>query len=237
MIGPRARIADYLRRRLRVPTMASGLRRLARNGLHPARAYDVGAYRGDFTANLLLVWPRIEVVCFEPLPGKIDVVRKRFATNPRVHGHDVVLGRASGETVSLALAETASSVLREHIDQPFLRIARETASIDDLLVRGLLPGPADLIKIDVQGYELSVLQGAQSTLEHASALVVEANLLDVHRGVPLLHEVIAWLATRGFVAYDIAGLTRRPLDDALWQIDAVFVREDGALRADKRWSA
>jgi hypothetical protein len=44
-----------------------------------------------------------------------------------------------------------------------------------------------------------------------------------------------WLFQRGFVAYDICGLTRRPLDDALWQADMVFVRQDDVLRADKSY--
>jgi hypothetical protein len=48
-----------------------------------------------------------------------------------------------------------------------------------------------------------------------------------------MHEVVAWLAARGFVAYDISGLTRRPMDDALWQADMVFLRKDDPLRRDK----
>lgn len=233
----RAWIAGRLRHRLGVPTMLASLERLARNGLCPVRAYDVGAYRGDFTADLLRVWPHVHVLCFEPLPGKIDALRQRFAPNPRIQARADVLGRAAGERVSFALAETASSVLIEHVNQRFERIGLETTSIDDLLARGLLPGPADLIKLDVQGYELAVLQGAQAALAYASALVVETNLLDIHRDVPLVHELSSWLAARGFVAYDVAGLTRRPLDHALWQMDVVFVREDGPLRSDKRWNA
>jgi len=64
-------------------------------------------------------------------------------------------------------------------------------------------------------------------------ILAEVNLLDIHEGVPLLHEMTSWLSQRGFVAYDICGLTRRPLDDALWQVDMIFVRQDDALRADK----
>jgi hypothetical protein len=45
--------------------------------------------------------------------------------------------------------------------------------------------------------------------------------------------MVAWLFGRGFVAYDICGLTRRPLDDALWQADLIFVRNDDPLRRDK----
>jgi hypothetical protein len=40
-----------------------------------------------------------------------------------------------------------------------------------------------------------------------------------------------------FVAYDICGMHRRPLDSALWQADFMFVPRHGYLRADKRWRA
>jgi hypothetical protein len=39
----------------------------------------------------------------------------------------------------------------------------------------------------------------------------------------------------GFVAYDICGLARRPLDQALWQADFIFVPRASSLRSDKRW--
>jgi hypothetical protein len=49
-----------------------------------------------------------------------------------------------------------------------------------------------------------------------------------------LHEtLVGWLGERGFVAYDICGMTRRPLDNALWQADMIFVRKDDPLRRDK----
>lgn len=64
---------------------------------------------------------------------------------------------------------------------------------------------------------------------------MEVNLIDIHEDVPLLAEVTGWLKERGFVAYDICGLTRRPLDDALWQADIIFVPEDAEPRQNKRY--
>ncbi|MEQ8958462.1 MAG: FkbM family methyltransferase, partial [Coleofasciculus sp. C2-GNP5-27] len=95
----------------------------------------------------------------------------------------------------------------------------------------------DLLKLDVQGYELEVLKGAEKSLPEIQAILAEINLLDIHQNVPLLADMIAWLDKRNWVAYDICGLTRRPLDKALWQADFIFVPCHSPLRADKRWSA
>jgi len=60
-------------------------------------------------------------------------------------------------------------------------------------------------------------------------------LLDIHRDVPLLADIVGWLADRSFVTFEICGLARRPLDKAMWQADFVFVPANSPLRADKRY--
>lgn len=95
----------------------------------------------------------------------------------------------------------------------------------------------DLLKLDVQGYELEVLKGAEQSLPHIRVILAEVNLLDIHQNVPLLAEIVSWLNERDWVAYDICGLTRRPLDRALWQADFIFVPRHSPLRTDKRWQA
>ena len=54
--------------------------------------------------------------------------------------------------------------------------------------------------------------------------------------MPLFAEIVAWLNDRDWVAYDICGLTRRPLDKALWQADLIFVPRNSPLRTDNRTS-
>ncbi|MCE3003896.1 MAG: FkbM family methyltransferase [Xanthomonadaceae bacterium] len=234
MSGLRARLAAALRDRLGVPGIGGSLRRLKRRGLQAACVFDVGAHDGDFTALALATWPDACVHCFEPLPDKRQPLLARFA-HRAVAVHGDLLGATSGEAVTLSCVGTASSVLREHAGPVGEPLALSTRALDDLVAAGALPSSCDLLKIDVQGYELAVLRGAQRLLERTRVLLLEVNLLDIHVGLPLLHEVTAWLAERGFVADDLAGITRRPLDDALWQVDLVFARPDAAWRADKRW--
>lgn len=74
-------------------------------------------------------------------------------------------------------------------------------------------------------------------LEKVSVIHVELNLIDIHKEVVLASDVIAFLHDQGFVPYDITELHRRPLDQALWQVDILFCRQDAPLRSDKRWSA
>lgn len=130
-------------------------------------------------------------------------------------------------------AETASAVLVEH-EQAHPTVERPMRRLDDMKER-LSFGEFDLLKLDVQGYELEVQRGAETSLRSTQAILAEVNLIDIHKDVPLLPEFVHWLRERGFVPYDICGMTMLPLDDALWQIDMPFVPIDSPLVRDKQW--
>ena len=103
--------------------------------------------------------------------------------------------------------------------------------LDDALEQRSLPQPS-LIKIDVQGAELKVLDGCQKCLKHADVVVLEVSLFKLMKGIPEIYDVMHYMKTRGFVAYDIIHGINRPLDNALAQVDILFVREDGMFRKD-----
>jgi hypothetical protein len=92
-----------------------------------------------------------------------------------------------------------------------------------------------LLKLDVQGFELEVLAGAQSTLDRTEVVVSEVSLLPYNKGAPLMHEVIAYLAEREFLPYDICGGLRRTSDMALFQTDMIFARRGSELRARRKF--
>jgi hypothetical protein len=90
------------------------------------------------------------------------------------------------------------------------------------------------LKIDAQGYELEILKGSTLLIESIDAILLEIALIEINEGAPLLHEVLPFMRSIGFVAYDVLEIHRRPLDRALNQIDVLFVRVDSPLLSDKR---
>lgn len=234
-MGLRGWVRERLARRLGAPSIADSLARARRCGLMPGRIVDVGAYHGDFARLSRRLWPSTELICFEPLEQSRAKLLAWARTQPCVAVHDCLLGEKNQESVPLHVAETASSVLREHVNAGLSSTYCRMRRLDDVCAESAPASVRSLIKLDVQGYELEVLRGSEVCLRDADALLIEVNFLDIHRGVPLLTEITAWLAARGFVAYDICALTRRPLDQALWQADLLYVPESSPLRADKRW--
>lgn len=86
-----------------------------------------------------------------------------------------------------------------------------------------LEGPF-VLKIDVEGAEAGVLEGARGLLGECEVVLcemtIDLNYWEVHS---LMHE-------HGFVLHDVYGQHYRPSDDALVQVDMVFVKAGGALR-------
>ncbi|CAK9031172.1 DNA polymerase delta catalytic subunit [Durusdinium trenchii] len=116
------------------------------------------------------------------------------------------------------------------------RSEMETRRLDDLL--GDIPGKGvDYLKIDVQGFELAVLKGAQKALEETLVLHTEVEFVEMYERQPLFAEVDQFLRQNGFVFHRFSSLHGRPLkplhfaanplqpiSQQLWA-DAVYVKD------------
>jgi FkbM family methyltransferase len=113
---------------------------------------------------VLGIWPAARVACFEPLRhgrAQIEAKRRRF---PNIDIHGALVGSTEKAGVEMHVAESSSSLLRDAHNQSFpVEIFPQTTI--DATVRTAYAGRApDLLKIDVQGYELEVLKGSEASL-------------------------------------------------------------------------
>ncbi len=206
------------------------LRHLARQGVNPGTVIDVGVADGTFElyeafrgARHLLVEPQVE---FEPA---LQAISARYHAD-----YVLAVADAKQDTVLISTPDDLhGSTVVEQLDPTRGRLV-PAVTLDQLVEERLLPPPF-LLKVDVQGAELRVLEGAQGLLPRTEAVVLETSLMRFHKLDPELHEVIAYMRERGFAVYDVCGGLRRPLDGALAQLDVTFVPTDGRLRADNRF--
>jgi hypothetical protein len=86
--------------------------------------------------------------------------------------------------------------------------------------------PPFLIKLDTHGFEMPILAGAEQTLEQTNVLVIEAYNFDIASSAVRFAELCARLEARGFRCVDLFDVMYRPADNALWQMDLIFIRAD-----------
>jgi FkbM family methyltransferase len=216
---------------MQMVSMEWSLGQLYRLGFRPSTIVDVGAFQGDWARIASNAFPEASVLMIEAqenMTGALEAAASQIGNGSEVHIG--LVGAESGKEVEFFELETGSTVLAEHSSAPRTMSRRTIETLDDIASRRLAK-PVDLLKLDVQGYELEVLKGARNVIASAEVVVSEVSFLPINEGAPLAAEVFEFMKHHGFVAYDISGLVRRPLDLALWQADFVFVKAQSWLRA------
>ncbi|MEO5999936.1 MAG: FkbM family methyltransferase [Chitinophagaceae bacterium] len=110
----------------------------------------------------------------------------------------------------------------------------EIVTIDELIKSSKI-GVPEIIKPDIQAFELEALNGATSTFGITEVFIMEVSFFRFAEAMPLFWEVINFMFQRDYVVYDFPGFARRPLDGALGQCDICFVKENSFLRSSHLW--
>lgn len=196
----------------------------------PATIYDIGANIGTWTCLAKSLFPTAHVEAFEPLQSHTSGFHHWTAAWPGdVRLHTCALGSSEGTAAMhvMSLSDASSLLpLTEEGRNEFKIAPTSTQSVpivplDVLVARENLRLP-DLIKLDVQGYELEVLRGGENCLRHARAVLCEVSFKTFYGGQPLFQDVMAYLHQRGFALHALGEGTA--LGAPLVQSDALFLR-------------
>jgi FkbM family methyltransferase len=185
-------------------------------GIPVRTVLDVGVLNG--TPELLQAYPDRMHLLFEPVAEFGPSIEQTYKNTPHFLVQAAV-SDCSGEThldtkTIMAGLSISHSYMTESAQQSTRTVRK--VSLDDYL-RENPAKPPYLLKIDIDGFEMKVLQGATETLKETSAVIIEVTVYD-------LVERIGFLQQLGFRLFDIS----EPCyyDDSLWQADAVLIRND-----------
>jgi FkbM family methyltransferase len=142
--------------------------------------YDIGAHRGFFSGVFALAGAS-RVIAFEPFPDNCAQLQRLFANNPHLPltFEQTAVGRDDGIVEFNVMPDSSMGKLASSSFQPDVESAAvlkvSVRSLDSLISEGKYPAP-QIIKIDVEGAEVDVLQGAKNTLlKNKPLLFIEAH--------------------------------------------------------------
>ena len=198
---------------------------------------DVGANAGQFGGKLREIGYRGRIVSFEPLS---DAREKLLAAADGDDTWEVAeraaIGERDGEIQIHVSANSVSSsalgMLEAHVSSaPESRyIGKERAPLrrlDDIPAPYLRAKSVTLLKIDTQGYEDRVLEGASGILPRIAGVQLELSLVPLYEGQKLLPEMLERLRGHGFSVWAIWPGHVDPRDSRTLQVDATFFRSTG----------
>ena len=196
---------------------------------NPKIIYDIGANRGTWTSLCRSVFPSCDIHAFEPLDAHSRLFRARTEGLERITLHEVALGRSDGgSSINLTSFSDASSILpvadagKTAFGLSVLeQIPIQVRALDRYSSENKLPAP-DLMKLDVQGYEIEVLRGAENALKHCSAIISEVSFRPFYKGQCLFEDVVLFLHEHGFRLAAFGASTALGVE--LDQADVLFMK-------------
>jgi FkbM family methyltransferase len=203
-------------RRIRLSVVAGNMRmhrllnRLVRPG---ATVVDVGANIGYNTVHAArLVGPRGRVIALEPTPDNLDVLRRNVqsAALANVVIEPVAAGRVGGSRDFFVRG--ARSAVNSLFAESCYASVTDVLQVAVLPLDDLVEGPIDVVKIDVEGAEIDVLEGMARLLRAPpKALIVEWHpLLQTMAGYAA-DELPRWFLSRGWRLQAASHTAARPL--------------------------
>jgi len=167
------------------------------------RFVDIGANIGMITLHARsLVGSSGRIDCFEPNPDCVDLLQKNLAINEiqNVVVHQCALAEASGAlTLSLTSGHSGTATLADVGTKAVRKIVVDVRVGDDVLTEA-----PQLIKIDVEGFELQVLRGLRSTLTiHKPFVITELIERQLALAGTSVREMADYLFSLNYRAYGI----------------------------------
>lgn len=197
---------------------------------------DVGAYCGHYTSLALKAYPNSKVIAYEPATYSAALFRKAVMsslnTSKRVTFHNAAVSSKKGfctfNLTSYGPANSIETQSKEHQRQnPSVREV-STELVDMVTLDQTVPAGSivDVLKIDVEGHELSVIRGAREVLKRTRFLIIEVSLTrDKSVDRQSMFELFAILKAADFYLYsliDICLLETPGPHLGMAQFDAIF---------------
>lgn len=212
----------------------------------PVVVLDVGANVGETARRAAAVFPAATIHAFEPDADVCETLRDRTRHLPGVRAHALALGDRTGEaqlrvarnswcTGMLPAGDAAADWYGDWFDVVSTRSVPLTTL--DALARELPLPRADILKLDVQGFEGPVLAGAREVLSRGGptgikAVIAEAHLAPVYRGATSFADIDRTLRDLGFALHRVLHVEHRGHEHQATFLDGLWLRGD--LMADLR---
>ena len=195
---------------------------------------DIGANEGQFAKELRAGGYSGRIVSFEPLTAAHRRLLRESNSDAAWHVHPrCALGdrlgeielHISGNSVSSSILPMLTSHSSAAPESAYL--GHESApliSLDSVAPPYLEGAQAPFVKIDTQGYEWHVLDGALATLPKVRGIQMELSLVPLYEGQRLWRECIERLEAEGFVLWALQPVFVDPANGRTLQWDGLFFR-------------
>jgi len=201
---------------------------------------DVGGNTGQFAEYVRTCGYKGRLVSFEPLSREYHEIEKKSKRDPLWSvAPRMAIGSEDGEVViNISKSSTSSSILpilpsqvkatpnADYIGRERVLLAKlDTASAPYIRDNNRI-----FLKIDTQGYEDKVLEGANGILPKVLGLQIELSLIPFYENQTLFLEMINKIYSIGYELHYLFPVYVDPQSGRLLQVDGIFLRDSSCSR-------
>jgi FkbM family methyltransferase len=209
---------------LNADTMETAIKRSAKRFPNITTVIDIGASNGSWSLECLKYFPDASYFLVEAQKAHELEMIKNIEGRKNFKYVIAAAGDTEGEVFFDATALWGGVASRTRLDVEKC-ISVPATTIDIEVRKNNLKGPF-LLKLDTHGYEVPIINGAKSTLENTAVVIIEVYNFKLTDIGLRFHEMCIFMEQHSFRCIDIIDILRRPKDDALWQMDFIFIRKD-----------
>jgi len=203
---------------------------LKQMGFEAKHIIDVGANKGGWTREMLNHFPNAYYSLFEP-QKKLHDYMKDLLQNSNVECYELGVSNKEGDLKFTIVDRDDSCSFRytekEANEKGFNQITIPVITLNEFFKDSNKPFP-DLIKIDAEGLDLEVLEGATKFLGKTEVIMVEAAIVCKAFNNDI-QTMINKMDDYGYTLFDITDLNRPFSLKVLWLVELVFIKKGSRL--------
>lgn len=195
---------------------------------------DVGASDGGYVKKIRPIFPQSKIYSFEAIEDSYQQLLKNFGNDPHFKAYNICLNNYDGECDFFINEYKGSSSLfnmsKLHKDAyPFTKkyyaIKTECKRLDTFIEEhNLIFEDNILLKLDVQGAEWNVLEGAEKILHRVKVIFMEVSLNTLYDNSILFTETVIRMNQLGFKVAGLENISQSLIDGTFLQADVYFFR-------------
>lgn len=198
--------------------------------------FDVGANVGQYAASLRECGYRGRIVSFEPLTSAFSRLEVSAKADPLWEAVNIGLGdRDERATINIAGNSQSSSLLdmlpahlksapvSAYVGKEEITVSR----LDSVFSKYHRPGDRTFLKLDAQGYERKILEGASLSMTDILGIQLEMSIEPLYNNEMPYLEMLGYLAGMGFTLASVEPGFGDPVSGRMLQMDGIFFRAGG----------
>lgn len=195
---------------------------------------DIGANSGQFSRDLRELGFYGKIYSFEPQTAVFNILKENSKKDKNWIVNNYAIGNFDGKSEINISKNTFSSSLLEMMPEHLLSapqskyIGKEEIEVKrlDTVFPEIITGTKEnvFLKIDTQGFEKQVLEGAQESLKQVSGIHLEMSLVPLYKGDTSFENMNSYLNSLGYHLCSIEMEFDNPDTHKLLQIDGIYYK-------------